>query len=500
MTDLSAASLHQHCAPNQSYRRNFLSTSSTESSRANHTRARESTYHSPAFIPKLDRPFTPYTVIRHGVLPAPTVQSNATFPRPSTTFHTRETRANKVPVRSIPAGSPDSRYSIPSRIASSRNLTRRRARIQNAAPVSPAITSTGPATNHQTHIGTPPRTSLPLLCALCARLCFSLSRARYSVRAMTQIRIGSRGSQLALWQANHIAAILRTAGHAVEIEVIRTTGDRMQDPGFVPPPGLDGKGIFIKEIEEALAAGRIDLAVHSLKDLPTTLDPRFTLAAIPTRADARDAFVCEPFWALHTLPENSVIGTNSPRRRAQLLHLRPDLQFVELRGNIDTRLRKLDEGQNGIKPAALVLACAGLDRIGRTESVHQRFAVDELTPAPGQGALALETRSPHHPLDTENAHRDPEIHAAIAALDCPETRRATTTERAFLHAMGGGCELPLGAFSTPDGLLHAQVLTPDGDQSVCCALPAAPNETPEAQGQRAAQLLIDRGARDLLSL
>ncbi len=312
---------------------------------------------------------------------------------------------------------------------------------------------------------------------------------------MTQIRIGSRGSQLALWQANHIAAILRTAGHAVEIEVIRTTGDRMQDPGFIVPPGADGKGIFIKEIEEALAAGRIDLAVHSLKDLPTTLDERFTLAAIPTRADARDAFVCEPFWALHTLPENSTIGTNSPRRRAQLLHLRPDLQFVELRGNIDTRLRKLDQGQ----AAALVLACAGLDRIGRTESVHQRFAVDELTPAPGQGALALETRSPHHPLDTENAHRDPEIHAAIAALDCPETSRAVAAERAFLHAMGGGCELPLGAFCTPAGLLHAQVLTPDGDQSVCCALPADSAETPESHGQRAAQLLIDRGALSLLN-
>ncbi len=317
---------------------------------------------------------------------------------------------------------------------------------------------------------------------------------------MTPIRIGSRGSQLALWQANHIAALLRQAGHAVEIEVIRTTGDRMQDPGFIPPASFDGapldaKGIFIKEIEEALAAGRIDLAVHSLKDLPTTLDERFTLAAIPTRADARDAFVCEQFWALHTLPERALIGTNSPRRRAQLLHLRPDLQFVELRGNIDTRLRKLDEAQAD----ALVLACAGLDRINRTESVHQRFAVDELTPAPGQGALALETRSPKHPLDTDNPSRDPEIHTAIATLNCPETRRATTTERAFLHAMGGGCELPLGAFCTPAGLLHAQVLTPDGDQSVCCTLPAAPGEPPAQHGHRAAQHLIDRGALDLLN-
>ena len=130
---------------------------------------------------------------------------------------------------------------------------------------------------------------------------------------MTQVRIGSRGSQLALWQANHIADLLRSAGHSVSIEVIRTTGDRMQDPAFVPPASFDGvsldsKGIFIKEIEEALAAGRIDLAVHSLKDLPTTIDSRFVLAAIPPRADARDAFVCEAFWALHTLPEGAAIG------------------------------------------------------------------------------------------------------------------------------------------------------------------------------------------------
>src|ERR1700712_2560074 len=223
---------------------------------------------------------------------------------------------------------------------------------------------------------------------------------------MTQIRIGSRGRQLALWQANPIAAELRAHGHQVEIEVIRTTGDRMQQPGFVPPPGLDGKGIFIKEIEDALLDGRIDLAVHSYKDLPTTIDPRFTIAAVPPRADARDAFVCEPYWALHTLPEGARIGTTSPRRRAQLLALRPDLEFVELRGNIDTRLRKLEEGQCD----ALVLACAGLDRIERTESVHQRFEIDELTPAPGQGPLALEPGA------------DSPLRAVIAALDHAPTR------------------------------------------------------------------------------
>src|ERR1700710_1195894 len=132
------------------------------------------------------------------------------------------------------------------------------------------------------------------------------------------IRIGSRGSQLALWQANHILYALRDAGYSVELEVIRTTGDRMQQPGFVPPPGLDGKGIFIKEIEEALEDGRIDLAVHSLKDLPTKLEPQFEIAAIPKRADPRDVFVCEQFWALHTLPDNATVGTTSPRRRAQL--------------------------------------------------------------------------------------------------------------------------------------------------------------------------------------
>lgn len=316
---------------------------------------------------------------------------------------------------------------------------------------------------------------------------------------MTHIRIGSRGSQLALWQANHIAAELRVQGHTIEIEVIRTTGDRMQQPGFVVPLEMDGKGIFIKEIEEALAAGRIDLAVHSYKDLPTMLDRRFTIAAVPPRADARDAFVCEPFWALHTLPYAARIGTTSPRRRAQLLALRPDLRFVELRGNVDTRLRKLEAGDC----EALVLACAGLDRLNRAESVHQRFALDELTPAPGQGALALETRSPEHPLDTDDAFRDPAIYDAVRALEHPPTRFATDAERAFLAAMGGGCELSLGAnclTSAPGSyLLHAQVLSPDGEQMVQCALDSRPGEPAVVLGSRAAEVLIRQGAHDLLN-
>ena len=319
---------------------------------------------------------------------------------------------------------------------------------------------------------------------------------------MTTLRIGTRGSQLALWQTNHIADRLRANGHTVEIQVIRTTGDRMQQPSFVPPPEpdglpLDAKGIFIKEIEEALAAGQIDLAVHSLKDLPTTLDARFLLAAIPERGDPRDVFVCEPFWGLHTLPGGSRIGTTSPRRQAQLLALRPDLRFVAIRGNIDTRLRKLEEGECD----ALVLAAAGLDRLGRTENVHQRFEPEELCPAPGQGAIAIETRSPRFPLDTDDPDRDLIIHRAVAALDHAATRYAVTAERATLNGLGGGCMLPIGALCTVTGTtatLLAQVVSPDGETMLTEEIEGIASLAPEVLGERAATLLIQRGALELL--
>ena len=319
------------------------------------------------------------------------------------------------------------------------------------------------------------------------------------------LRIGTRGSELALWQANHVADSLRAHGHSVSVEIIRTTGDRMQDPSFKAPATfedgspLDAKGIFIKEIEDALAARRIDVAVHSLKDLPTQLDPRFTLAAIPARGDARDAFVCESFWGLHMLPMGARIGTTSPRRKAMLLALRPDLRFVELRGNVDTRLRKWHEGQAD----ALVLAAAGLDRLGRASHVHQRFAVDELCPAPGQGALALETRCPHTAEDTA-------IHAAVAALNCPNVAFATTAERAVLNSLGGGCNLPLGAFCHKESSelngteasewhLHAMVVSPDGDQIAHVIERAPTGVPPEELGSRVAEALKARGALELLS-
>jgi hydroxymethylbilane synthase len=322
------------------------------------------------------------------------------------------------------------------------------------------------------------------------------------------IRIGSRGSQLALWQANHIADTLRAAGHAASIEIIRTTGDRMQHPdtevdglpAISPLPG--GKGIFIKEIEEALAEGRIDLAVHSLKDLPTELDPRFILAAIPPRADARDVWVCERYWALHTLPMGGRIGTTSPRRQAALLALRPDVTFVEIRGNVDTRLRKLASGECD----ALVLAAAGLDRLNRAESVHQRFSVDELCPAPGQGALALETRAPGYAALSAPEH-DQYVRSAVAALDHAETRFSVEAERTVLDQLGGGCQIPIGVHCSPVGEenatiawhIHAQVLAPDGERIVCSSSEVPHGITAKALGQQIAEDLKSRGAMELLA-
>jgi hydroxymethylbilane synthase len=318
------------------------------------------------------------------------------------------------------------------------------------------------------------------------------------------IRIGSRGSQLALWQANHVAAQLRANGHTVEIEVIRTVGDHMQEPGFIAPATfadgtpLDAKGIFIKEIEDALAEGRIDLAVHSLKDLPTTLDERFALAAIPQRVDARDAFVCEEHWGLHMLPSGSSVATTSPRRQAMLLALRPDIRFVEMRGNIDTRLRKWSEGQAD----ALVLACAGLDRLGRTEHVHYRFSVDEVTPAPGQGALGLETRCPKHALDTEDPTRDPFIYEAVRALNDADAEFATQAERAVLKAHGGGCQLPLGAYchlADEQWHMHAMVASRDGEQVVHVVRRAPGGAIAAEFGATVAEALVDRGSMELLA-
>ena len=243
-----------------------------------------------------------------------------------------------------------------------------------------------------------------------------------------KLRIGSRGSQLALWQANHIAGLLRGQGHDVEIEIIKTTGDRLQEVTFAQ---VGSKGMFTKEIEEALAEGRVDLAVHSLKDLPTELPEPFALAATPPRVDPRDVFVSVKHASLAALPQGARVGTSSQRRRAQLKALRPDIDAVEFRGNVDTRLRKLAEGQVD----AILLAAAGLDRLEKTDWVRERLEPEEFCPAAGQGSLGIETRKD-----------DAATIAAVGFLDDADTRFAVTVERAALAALGGGCQVPIGIY------------------------------------------------------
>ena len=307
------------------------------------------------------------------------------------------------------------------------------------------------------------------------------------------LRIGSRGSQLALWQANHIAGLLRDKRHSVDIQIIKTTGDRLQEVTFAQ---VGSKGMFTKEIEEALDAGTIDLAVHSLKDLPTELPEPFVLAATPARVDPRDVLVSAKYASLAALPAGAKVGTSSQRRRAQLKALRPDIVAVEFRGNVDTRLRKLGEGQVD----AILLAAAGLDRLEKNEWVRERLDPADFCPAAGQGALGIETRK-----------NDRKTIAALAFLDDPDTRFAVTAERAALAALGGGCQVPIGVHcrvvpGSHDGVLDgrwdevfAVVAAPETGQAVRI-LHRAPRQgsDPEVLGRVAAQKLIVAGAGPLL--
>jgi hydroxymethylbilane synthase len=299
----------------------------------------------------------------------------------------------------------------------------------------------------------------------------------------SSLRIGSRGSQLALWQANHIAEKLRARGHEVSIEIIRTTGDTKNN---LPFARVDMKGMFTKEIEEALAEGRIDLAVHSLKDLPTTLPEPFALAAIPARADARAAFVSVKYESFAALPEGARVGTSSLRRQSQLKAQRRDLEYVEFRGNVDTRLRKLAEGQ----VEAIVLACAGLGRLGLTENVRERFPALVLCPAAGQGALAVETRAD-----------DAETIAALGFLDDVATRFAVTAERATLAALGGGCQVPIGVYCERAGdgfVITGVVASPDGSSILREEFQRQSESDPDTLGEELAQRMLEQGADALL--
>jgi hydroxymethylbilane synthase len=303
---------------------------------------------------------------------------------------------------------------------------------------------------------------------------------------VSKLRIGSRGSQLALWQANHISALLRARGHEVEIQIIHTTGDKITDVPLaqVGAKGGTGKGIFTKEIEEALAAGKVDLAVHSLKDLPTRLPPGFEIAAITEREDARDAFCSRQYSKINDLPKKARVGTSSLRRQAQLKAIRPDLDIHPLRGNVDTRLRKLEQGDYD----AIILAAAGLKRLGKTELVKQVLPAEIMCPAAGQGALGIEIRE-----------GDSNTRAFLEFLNDPNARAATDCERALLNSMGGGCQVPIGAFAEMDkGRLNLEsvVANPDGSQVL---RDSRDGDDPVKLGEAAAADLLRRGGDKILA-
>jgi hydroxymethylbilane synthase len=301
-----------------------------------------------------------------------------------------------------------------------------------------------------------------------------------------RLRIGTRGSQLALWQANHIANLLRQRGHEIEITIIKTTGDKITDVALA---NVGTKGMFIKEIEEALAENRVDLAVHSLKDLPTQLSPEFEIAAIPEREDPRDAFCSVHHSSIDQLPEGARVGTSSLRRQAQLRAIRTDLEICSLRGNVDTRLRKLEDGEYD----AIILATAGLNRLGKTELIRETLSVDTMCPAAGQGALAIEIRV------GDSATAD-----SLAFLDNASARAETTCERAMLNKLGGGCQVPIGALAEVRGQrlrLTGVVARPDGTKSLRETREGTdPAQIGEAVGESLLQMGADLILREVYGL
>ena len=300
-----------------------------------------------------------------------------------------------------------------------------------------------------------------------------------------KLRIGSRGSQLALWQANHISALLRASGHEVEIEIIHTTGDKITDVplAMVGAKGGLGKGIFTKEIEDALAAGRVDLAVHSLKDLPTELPPGFEIAAVTKREDPRDAFCSQRYSSVQDLPQGARVGTSSLRRQAQLKAVRRDLDIHPLRGNVDTRLRRLEEGEYD----AVILASAGLKRLGKMSLVKQIITAEIMCPAAGQGALGIEIRQ-----------GDAATRQHLQFLNDPAAHATTTCERALLRRLGGGCQVPIGAFAEMrNGTLHLESVVADPDGSKVLR-DSRDGDDPEKLGEDAGTSLFMRGGEQIL--
>lgn len=303
---------------------------------------------------------------------------------------------------------------------------------------------------------------------------------------MTTLRIGTRGSPLALWQAHHVIGLLHAAVPSVAVELIEieTIGDQVRD---VPLVQLGGEGAFTKAIQQALLENRVDVAVHSLKDLPTFVVPGLVLAAVPTRGPPGDALVSIKHRSFAALPTGAVVATSSLRRKAQLLHRRPDLKLVEIRGNVDTRLRKLAE-QN---LDATILAQAGLVRLGLADRITEVLDDAWMLPAVGQGALGIECRTD-----------DAGTRSVLAAIDDLTTHSAVLAERAMLRALGGGCHVPIGAKTIMDGgqlMLLGVVLAPDGGQRIAAEVAGTMGDA-DALGRDLAERLRAQGAAVLLAL
>jgi hydroxymethylbilane synthase len=298
------------------------------------------------------------------------------------------------------------------------------------------------------------------------------------------LSFATRPSALARWQTARVIQLLQAAHTGLECGeyVITTTGDQVLHR---PLTEVGGKGLFTNELEEALLSGEVDVAVHSLKDLAVEDTPGIVIAAIPERESAYDVLVSAQAWTLSSLPEGAQVGTGSPRRVAQLLARRPDLTILPLRGNVDTRVRKMLNGEYD----AIVLAQAGLTRLGLQKYINQIFSLDVMLPAPGQGALAVQCRAD-----------DLETLELLAPIHDPVTAAAVLAERAFLSGLGGGCALPIAAFAEKqDGtiILTGEALSTDGKQAI--RLSAADTE-PHRLGERLAELMLERGAAELLKV
>lgn len=302
-----------------------------------------------------------------------------------------------------------------------------------------------------------------------------------------KIRIASRGSALALWQTNHVKGLLEAVHPeiSVEIVIIKTTGDQILNS---PLSVIGGKGVFTKELEESLLASETDIAVHSLKDLPTTLPDGLHISAILKRASAEDVFLSNTKgMTIESLPHGATIATGSLRRKAQLLALRPDLSIVDIRGNVPTRIEKLRNSTW----SGMLLACAGVERLGLSEAINQKIPTSTILPAPGQGAIAIESRI-----------NDQRVSTLCASLYDKQTADAVTAEREVLRMLGGGCQVPLGTFARHENgtlVLDSCIAMTDGKKMIRANAVAEQNEYPSELGARVASMLIEQGGDSIIA-